>query len=219
MPNFPKSCSDCRRRRIKCDALRPSCKRCTEHGLECEGCELSTSKQMQFRNQTQSTVQETMRIKESSTSRTVSPCDSAKGQAGLCLSHKPEIVWPGTASFPSRPSIRPSVNRDRKHLQMQFGELFFPDDICDEHQEMNEGRTCSRQAPDSMMVVAAIDAICVVQLATTHRKRELQLDGCSKYAKAVHLLRETLMGPPNLDLADDTVAAVWIMHLCEVSDL
>ncbi|KAJ5212591.1 uncharacterized protein N7498_004237 [Penicillium cinerascens] len=193
-----KGCKTCRRRRVKCDEVKPHCERCRKAKLQCEGY-----------NQYAEFIDVTTRLTGKSLpndkkSAAVSPAGS---------------TWPGDSviELPCMPLIRnPAFDEQIIFTSHLINRLF------SWHQESTSPESAAwilsltRHTEDEGdLSTSSLRALATAYFGKTHGHSELVRKGAGFYSRALTSLRRQLQDP-NLVLEDEVLVAIICMGIYEL---
>ncbi|KAF3386552.1 Uncharacterized protein F1880_001404 [Penicillium rolfsii] len=201
-----KGCKTCRRRRVKCDELKPACGRCRKAGYLCEG-------YVQFAEFVDVTMQFTAKKSPApkpvdatpSSSASVSKINSSSESSNMKLnlmSTLPNPTWDEQSMFTS-------------HL---ISKLFtWHDDTSAPHESSwieSLFRRTKEEAAKSISFTS-VHALATTYFAKVNHKAELMRKGAGFYSRALHAVRSNLEDP-QLVLEDDLLVAIVCMAIYEM---
>lgn len=113
------------------------------------------------------------------------------------------------------PAVFHSPGTYRSQLQEEFAHLYFP--VGNEDTDFMYTKFLSRDTmqPASLSMKAAVDAICLIQLGTTHKDQHVLHEAVSRYNAAVANLRYDLARTDAV-YGDGVIGAIYILGFCEI---
>ncbi|KAK4500382.1 hypothetical protein PRZ48_008571 [Zasmidium cellare] len=243
MPIKSTGCTQCRKRKIRCDETRPGCKRCETHGVPCPGYRLPAPGQVAFQDQTEWTVKNAQKVyrrkqsavvKEVSLSSDGSEVAISPGSDGsLSLvstkSPSPDIFhevrnetmmdFANAMYLYASPQYLPSPVMEKQLIYNTFIDVYVPKRVGDQDPHFSFLQhliTTSDLRPE---VMHSLDAMSMVQVGSLYKDKDLLRQGVSHYHKALGGLLKTLSGMSAEAVNDDYVlATVNLLASCEFFD-
>lgn len=211
MPTRSTGCATCRRRKIRCDEARPVCNRCATHGVPCPGYRSEKAGGIEFKDQTDLTVQranDQYRTKSSTPPRR--PWGSPSHSTFDTRLNSPERDGWALACTVPQTFTSPSMNRSQ--LMDTFMALYLPRDMTNGN--FTYMRILGELKSTQPALQESLDALTMVQIGSVHKSEVLLKQSTRSYAKAVGSLAKAIVQPDSL-YNDEILAAVTILSTCE----
>ncbi|KAK0881027.1 hypothetical protein LTR87_005148 [Friedmanniomyces endolithicus] len=227
MPLRSTGCFTCRARKIRCDETRPSCQRCSTHGVPCPGYRADNNSKtggIEFRDQTGDTVK---RAKDAYRAREKEIAGVAvQRKGGLLGGRVPSAVGVavlaeeflcGYYGFSRQQGpaelLSPAVMRVQ--LYGSFMDVYLPRESLRDHFSFYE--TLVGMSSSQPALVDALDALSLVAVGSMKKDRAVLEQSVRKYGDALSSLGGALARPEAAS-SDETLAAATVLGNCALYD-
>ncbi|KAK1074893.1 hypothetical protein LTR74_000737 [Friedmanniomyces endolithicus] len=237
MPLRSTGCFTCRARKIRCDETRPSCQRCSTHGVPCPGYRADNNNKtggIEFRDQTGDTVKRAkdayrarkkeiaaVAVQRKGTAR--GPVTWVPGGGGGANGRATGVTVLGEEflcryygfSRQKAPADLLSPAVMRVQLYGSFMDVYLPRESLRDHFSFYEalvGMSSSQPA-----LVDALDALSLVAVGSMKKDRAVLDQSVRKYGDALSSLGRALARPEAAS-SDETLAAATVLGNCALYD-
>lgn len=196
-------CIVCRKRKIRCDTLQPSCSQCLKYGTQCGGYRDTTS--AQFLDESQHVISKARsRSDQNSQSRSATPEVAHSRPASRKCRSQPVV--------PRKTSPRPSsiLSQPLEELAVNY---FYNSFVSPSFLTFLPPKTAILQA--SLTYQEAMLCTSIASFANRFGTIKDVLKARRRYAKALLLTNEALRDPVRIH-DDDTTIAVYLLGFFEV---
>ncbi|CAK4014036.1 hypothetical protein TI39_contig476g00019 [Lecanosticta acicola] len=245
MPARSTGCLTCRKRKIRCDETRPGCKRCETHGVPCPGYRLPAPGQVEFHDQTESTVRRaheqyktkappivlptrpfsTTSPKNSSTLTTTSDDDPTTttttkyGQVVILHRNESLMDFADSMALFSNPTYLPSPAVEKSLIYSAFMETYVPQRTGPGDSQFSFLQHLISTPGLRSEVSDSLDALSMVQVGSIYKDPNLLKSAVKAYSKSLGgLLRTMSTGRGGVVRDDYVLATVSILGICEFYD-
>ncbi|KAK5107464.1 hypothetical protein LTR62_001262 [Meristemomyces frigidus] len=235
MPLRSTGCYTCRKRKIRCDETRPSCKKCSVHGVACPGYrDNGTGTGIEFKDQTRDTVRRAKdgyRVKEDALVRKAPPLQESC--FGLPIpTHSAAVDWVGdqflagsrmvgmstgqAGGLSLLPGIVASPAVHRLQLYGTFLDVYLPKNTT-HLDHFSFFQTLAAMNTEQPALTQALDALSLVAVGSVHKDKYILNQAVNSYGKALASLVKALARPEAAE-SDDVFAATSVLTTCALYD-
>lgn len=222
MPNRSTGCYLCRSRKIRCDGVRPSCRRCEIRGVKCPGYRIATPGDVEFRDETQL---QTQRYGETRVSREQqfrsSVANGVSDTGKVIASTSPFIISEINSSPEAALTTLNSPSANRAQLYNSFYEIFTPKNTLSHERGVavelsNIGYLRQLAAlPNAHPALShSMSALSLVSAGSWTKDRRLVRQGIEEHTLSLRRLGNALKKPEALH-DDHIIATITVLNLCE----
>lgn len=225
MPNRSTGCYECRKRKTRCDGLRPWCRRCTLYGVVCPGYKIQRPGDVEFRDETNLTIRRASQAHEGSRKLSLSVLKASTSEkSGEVVALIPSSPLAARLSSVA-PKVLHSPAANRIQLYSAFLDAWVPHNILPSERgssveavHIDPFREIIHFAQDSPFLANAMDTLSLISTAGLCREPHFLQAAVESYARALRRLSAAMTASRAL-ANDHILATVVVLGICEFYDV